>query len=120
MGQWAVSVLGLDPLHLEVTPALRVRVCPGITRRPRGRRTALPRTGPAPHRRRIPCPANSPEAPGANGASADLSTGRRNRVPANLPDQDPLCRRAGQKEAAITEHARRRGEEHAGPAGRQG
>ena len=23
MGQWVVSVLGLDPLHLKVTPALR-------------------------------------------------------------------------------------------------
>jgi hypothetical protein len=26
MGQWVVSVLSLEPLHLEVTPALRVRV----------------------------------------------------------------------------------------------
>jgi hypothetical protein len=26
MGQWAVSVLGLDPLHLEATLAMRVRV----------------------------------------------------------------------------------------------
>jgi hypothetical protein len=44
----------------------------------------------------------------------------QNRVPGDPSDPDPLCRRAGHKESAITEHARRRGEEHAGPAGRPG
>jgi hypothetical protein len=29
MGQWIVSVLALEPLHLRVTLTLRVRVCRG-------------------------------------------------------------------------------------------
>ena len=61
MGQWAVSVLGPEPLHLEVTLTSRVRA-PRHHQEVPGSLQRAARSRPTPHRRRIPCPANSPEA----------------------------------------------------------